>query len=117
MTFSRRVATLTAVVLIPIGIAGTSFLLGDDLETPSVPAEVDLQPTPGGGADDRPGEDTEPTAPDASPSDPRQDVVPQPSPTEGSVDDQSGDDDLDDDADDTDDPAVDDDARDGADDG
>ncbi|GAB2877771.1 small secreted hydrophilic protein [Streptomyces mayteni] len=116
MTFSRRVATLTAVVLIPIGIAGTSFLLGDDLETPSVPAEVDLEQTPGGGA-----EPTAPDAPPSEPSEPREDVVPRPSPTEGSVDDQPGDDDLDDDpaddADDPDDPATDDDGRDGADDG
>ncbi|MGW0816919.1 small secreted hydrophilic protein [Streptomyces viridiviolaceus] len=49
MVFSRRMAALAAVVLIPLGIAATSFALTDSPQEPRVPAEVELEsgsPTP-----------------------------------------------------------------------
>ncbi|GHB59994.1 hypothetical protein GCM10010377_58810 [Streptomyces viridiviolaceus] len=49
MVFSRRMAALAAVVLIPLGIAATSFALTDSPQEPKVPAKVELEsgsPTP-----------------------------------------------------------------------
>ncbi len=51
MVFSRRMAALAAVVLIPLGIAATSFALTDSPPDPKVPAKVELEsgspsPTP-----------------------------------------------------------------------
>ncbi|WP_217145510.1 small secreted hydrophilic protein [Streptomyces sp. AC627_RSS907] len=49
MVFSRRMAALAAVVLIPLGIAATSFALTDSPQEPRVPAKVELEsasPTP-----------------------------------------------------------------------
>lgn len=69
MAFSHRMATLAAVVLIPVGIAGTSFLLSDDPEPPRVPSDVELRDP----------------APPAAP--PHEEIVPGPSPTAGSIDD------------------------------
>ncbi|MPY57676.1 small secreted hydrophilic protein [Streptomyces spongiae] len=51
MVFSRRVAALAAVVVIPLGIAATSFALTDSPESPKVPPKVELDsgspsPTP-----------------------------------------------------------------------
>ncbi|MGX1130119.1 hypothetical protein RKD49_002309 [Streptomyces glaucescens] len=49
MSFTRRMATLAAVVVIPLGIAATSFALTDSPESPKVPAKVELEsgsPTP-----------------------------------------------------------------------
>ncbi|TDC27735.1 small secreted hydrophilic protein [Streptomyces sp. 8K308] len=107
MTFTHRMATLAAVVLIPVGIAGTSFLLSDDPADPSGPSEVELERVGDeqGGADTGGGGEAENTSP-TEPAPPREDVVPQPSPTEGSVDDTPDDDagdDAGDDADDADD--------------
>jgi hypothetical protein len=62
-------AALAAVVLIPVGIAGTSYLLSEDPMTPSVPADVELE---------------EPAPP---PKPPNEEVVPQPSATEDPLDD------------------------------
>ncbi|CAL9402043.1 hypothetical protein SUDANB58_01468 [Streptomyces sp. enrichment culture] len=42
MVFSRRMAALAAVVLIPLGIAATSFALADNPESPKVPSRVEL---------------------------------------------------------------------------
>ncbi|MCF2435800.1 hypothetical protein LV779_20145 [Streptomyces thinghirensis] len=42
MVFSRRMAAL-AVVLIPLGIAATSFALTDSPQEPKVPAKVELE--------------------------------------------------------------------------
>ncbi|KOG32128.1 hypothetical protein [Streptomyces resistomycificus] len=42
MVFSRRLAALAAVVVIPLGIAATSFALADSPESPKVPAKVEL---------------------------------------------------------------------------
>jgi hypothetical protein len=70
MVFSRRMAALAAVVLIPLGIAATSFALTDSPQEPKVPSKVELEsgsPTRGqgtgddsgaeGSADDGPGDD------------------------------------------------------------
>lgn len=49
MVFTRRIAALAAVVVIPLGIAATSFALTDSPESPKVPAKVELDsgsPTP-----------------------------------------------------------------------
>lgn len=49
MVFSRRLAALAAVVVIPLGIAATSFALTDSPEEPRVPPKVELDtgsPTP-----------------------------------------------------------------------
>ncbi|MEU3852346.1 small secreted hydrophilic protein [Streptomyces sp. NPDC029554] len=50
MAFSRRMAALSAVVLIPLGIAATSYALADRPEAPRVPSQqVELDrgtPTP-----------------------------------------------------------------------
>ncbi|WP_395573682.1 small secreted hydrophilic protein [Streptomyces sp. BK79] len=49
MVFSRRMAALAAVVLIPLGIAATSFALTDSPKEPKVPSKVELEsgsPTP-----------------------------------------------------------------------
>ncbi|CAM5635227.1 MULTISPECIES: small secreted hydrophilic protein [Streptomyces] len=42
MSFTRRMAALAAVVVIPLGIAATSFALTDSPEPPKVPAKVEL---------------------------------------------------------------------------
>ncbi|MFC4468249.1 small secreted hydrophilic protein [Streptomyces xiangluensis] len=42
MSFSHRIAALTAVVAIPLGIAATSYALTDSPESPKVPAKVEL---------------------------------------------------------------------------
>ncbi|MFI6643858.1 small hydrophilic protein [Streptomyces sp. NPDC050504] len=83
--FTHRLATLAAVVAIPVGIAATSYLLTDDPEKPEVPAQVELDTSP---APTTPG-----PAPTRSPagtptSAPTDAVVPGPSTT--------GDDDADD---------------------
>jgi hypothetical protein len=49
MVFSRRMAALAAVVVIPLGIAATSFALTDSPGPPTVPPRVELDsgsPTP-----------------------------------------------------------------------
>ncbi|MEU0372133.1 small hydrophilic protein [Streptomyces sp. NPDC006283] len=46
MTFTHRMATLAAVVAIPLGIAATSYALTDAPETPRVPPAVELDATP-----------------------------------------------------------------------
>ncbi|MET7294087.1 small secreted hydrophilic protein [Streptomyces griseoloalbus] len=42
MVFTRRMAALAAVVLIPLGVAATSFALSDSPEPPKVPPRVEL---------------------------------------------------------------------------
>ncbi|MFJ7137317.1 small secreted hydrophilic protein [Streptomyces fungicidicus] len=49
MVFTRRMAALAAVVLIPLGVAATSFALADSPAPPKVPPRVELDsgsPTP-----------------------------------------------------------------------
>jgi hypothetical protein len=96
MTFSRRMATLAAVVLIPVGIAGTSYLLTEDPEPPSVPSEVELDETQREGPQDG----TRSPSPSATPT---EEVVPRPSATEGSINDDDQDGAAEDDRDDRDD--------------
>ncbi|WP_149822598.1 small secreted hydrophilic protein [Streptomyces tailanensis] len=91
-SFSRRIATLAAVVAIPLGIAATSFALTDSPEAPKVPPKVELEkgasspaPTPTS------------TRPSATPSD---EVVPRPPVTDSPADDDDADDRGQDDADD-----------------
>lgn len=95
-------AALSAVVLIPLGIAATSFALTDRPEPPRVPSEVVLDsdsPTPSS----TPAAEPEPDRPEPTPSD---EVVSRPpvidSPTsddddddrgQGNADDRTGDDD------------------------
>ncbi|MGA6227260.1 small secreted hydrophilic protein [Streptomyces umbrinus] len=43
MVFSHRMAALAAVVVIPLGIAATSYALPDSPESPKVPPKVELE--------------------------------------------------------------------------
>jgi hypothetical protein len=91
MTFSRRMATLAAVVLIPVAIAGTSYLLTEDPEPPSVPSEVELDETQREQGGDQ-GQDQDGTRSPSPSATPTEEVVPRPSASEGSIhdDDQDG---------------------------
>lgn len=80
MVFSRRLAALAAVVVIPLGIAATSFALTDSPEAPKVPPKVELDsgsPTP------------TPTPPGPTPSD---EVVSRPPVTDSTASDDDDDD-------------------------
>ena len=82
MVFSRRMAALAAVVLIPLGIAATSFALTDSPKEPKVPAKVELEsgsPTPAPAS----------SSPQPTPSD---QVVTRPPVTDGPSDDDDDDD-------------------------
>ncbi len=82
MVFSRRMAALAAVVLIPLGIAATSFALTDSPQEPRVPAKVELEsgsPSPAPAS----------SSPDPTPSD---QVVTRPPVTDGPSDDDDDDD-------------------------
>ncbi|MEU9703258.1 small hydrophilic protein [Streptomyces sp. NPDC047981] len=46
MSFTHRLATLAAVVAIPLGIAATSYALTDEPEAPRVPPAVELSTAP-----------------------------------------------------------------------
>lgn len=104
MAFSHRIATLAAVVAIPLGITATSYALTDRPAPPEVPGRVELDsgsptgsPHPSGGPEPTGSGTAEPGgSPTASPGDV---VVPQPPATEGS----DSDDDVDDSTDDSDD--------------
>ena len=92
MAFSHRIATLTAVVAIPLGIAATSYALTDSPDPPASPPKVELE-----SGSPSPSKPASPSAhPSASPSDPSpatpgDESVPQPSATdEGSDDDDDG---------------------------
>ncbi|WP_328772226.1 small secreted hydrophilic protein [Streptomyces sp. NBC_00286] len=96
MAFSRRMAALSAVVLIPLGIAATSFALADNPESPKVPATVELDSGPPSPTIS-PGTGPSPT-PKPSPT-PSDEVVRPPvtdSPTGDDDDDDSGQGDADD---------------------
>ncbi|WP_121746592.1 small secreted hydrophilic protein [Streptomyces sp. E2N166] len=84
MVFSRRMAALAAVVLIPLGIAATSFALTDSPQEPKVPAKVELEsgsPTPA------------PTSSSSSPEPtPSDQVVTRPPVTDSAPDDDDDDD-------------------------
>ncbi|MEV5103689.1 small secreted hydrophilic protein [Streptomyces massasporeus] len=91
MVFSRRMAALSAVVLIPLGIAATSYALADSPASPRVPSQkVELDhgsatPTPTSTL--RPGRQA--TAPGATPGD---EVVSRPPVTDSSASDDDDDD-------------------------
>ncbi|MET9509161.1 small hydrophilic protein [Streptomyces flavidovirens] len=82
MAFSHRLATLAAVVAIPLGIAATSYALTDSAEAPKVPHKVELESTsPGTG---QPSPRTTPgSTPGTTPSDT---VVPGPTATDDDAD-------------------------------
>lgn len=74
MAFSHRIATLAAVVAIPLGIAATSYALTDAPAPPKPPAKVDLR---------------SPATPSRSPDSPGtsgDQVVPRPSATDDADD-------------------------------
>lgn len=80
MVFTRRMAALAAVVLIPLGVAATSYALADSPEPPKVPPRVELDsgsPTPPS------------TRPEPTPSD---EVVSRPPVTDSPADDDDDDD-------------------------
>ena len=81
MVFSRRMAALAAVVLIPLGIAATSFALTDSPQEPRVPAKVELE---SGSPGPKPTSSPEPT--------PSDQVVTRPPVTDGPSDDDDDDD-------------------------
>ncbi|MEV6589250.1 small secreted hydrophilic protein [Streptomyces acidicola] len=83
MVFSRRMAALAAVVVIPLGIAATSFALSDRPESPKVPPKVELD----SGSPSSPA--PTPSAPTPTPSD---EVVSRPPVTDSSADDDDDDD-------------------------
>nr|WTB34828.1 small secreted hydrophilic protein [Streptomyces sp. NBC_00830] len=79
MVFSRRLAALAAVVVIPVGVAATSFALADSPKSPEVPSQVDL---------DSGSPTATPTRPGPTPSD---EVVPRPEVTDSPADDDDDD--------------------------
>ncbi|MEU1572325.1 small secreted hydrophilic protein [Streptomyces collinus] len=89
MVFSRRMAALSAVVLIPLGIAATSYALADSPASPRVPSrQVELDhgsPTPTSTL--RPSQKA--TPPGATPGD---EVVSRPPVTDSSAGDDDDDD-------------------------
>ncbi|PWI10656.1 small secreted hydrophilic protein [Streptomyces sp. NWU339] len=88
MLFTRRMAALAAVVLIPPGVAATSFALSDSPAQPEVPSQVELDSSASPTATDlsaRPG---------PTPSD---EVVDRPSVTDSPASDDDADDGPDDD--------------------
>ncbi|HCA84110.1 MAG TPA: small secreted hydrophilic protein [Streptomyces sp.] len=91
MAFSHRMATLAAVVAIPLGIAATSYALTDSPEPPRAPSKVELD---GGGPEPAGGGTPHPSSPSPSPSPaaPGGEVVPRPPATDGprATDDDTG---------------------------
>lgn len=97
MAFSQRMAALTAVVAIPLGVAATSYALTDDPEEPTPPARVEME----GGTSSPSGSTPPSPAPEGTPSD---EVVSPPPVRDGPSTDPSGspgDDDADDTGDDS----------------
>ncbi|GGJ90615.1 hypothetical protein GCM10011583_22540 [Streptomyces camponoticapitis] len=100
MAFSLRLAALAAVVVVPLGIAATSYAMTDGPEAPKVPPGVQLDDTPsgtpsgtpsdpGGAGPGGPSPTGSPTGPPTgSPDDsPGDDIVPGPSAGDGDDDD------------------------------
>ncbi|MGW0561006.1 small hydrophilic protein [Streptomyces sp. NPDC003016] len=87
MAFSHRLATLAAVVAIPLGIAATSYALTDRPEPPKVPSKVELESTapdtPLSSPRTTPGPTPGTAAPSTTPSDA---VVPGPTATNDDAD-------------------------------
>lgn len=89
MAFSHRIATLAAVVAIPLGIAATSYALTDSPEPPRAPSKVELD---GGGPEPAGGGTPHPSFPSPAPAAPGDEVVPRPPATDGprATDDDTG---------------------------
>ncbi|GAA4680053.1 small secreted hydrophilic protein [Streptomyces youssoufiensis] len=93
MALSHRLATLTAVVAIPLGIAVTSYLLTDSPDSPKAPSKVELEsgtPAPDPSAPP----DATPTGPPPAsdrPAFPSHEAVPPPPATDGMADDTADD--------------------------
>ncbi|MFF2852885.1 small secreted hydrophilic protein [Streptomyces sp. NPDC058001] len=85
MVFSHRMAALAAVVVIPLGIAATSFALSDRPDSPKVPAKVELDSGSPSASPDSPTPSDE-----VVPPPPATDVPPTTSPTGGDDDDDRG---------------------------
>ncbi len=81
MAFSQRMAALTAVVAIPLGVAATSYALTDDPEEPAPPARVEME----GGRSSPPG--SAPPSPEGTPGD---EVVSPPPVRDGPATDPAG---------------------------
>lgn len=92
MAFSRRMAALSAVVLIPLGIAATSYALADSPRPPAVPSQqVELDRSPSPSAPTPPA--THDPAPKATPSrQPGDEVVSRPPVTDSPASDDDDDD-------------------------
>ncbi|WP_199548438.1 small hydrophilic protein [Streptomyces sp. N35] len=94
MAFSHRIATLAAVVAIPLGIAATSYALTDSPGTPKVPPKVELDNSSTG----TPGSSTPSRTPSPTPStrqpsgDPSDEVVSRPPVNDDDDDDDDRDD-------------------------
>ncbi|MFE6776169.1 small secreted hydrophilic protein [Streptomyces sp. NPDC057702] len=89
MPLTHRLATLTAVVAIPLGIAVTSYLLTDAPDAPRAPAKVELE-----SGSPSPGPTGSPPAPPparTSPASPGDEAVPPPPATDGMADDTADD--------------------------
>ncbi|MDG4865723.1 small secreted hydrophilic protein [Streptomyces sp. T-3] len=89
MAFSRRIATLAAVVAIPLSIAATSYALTDNSEPSKAPPKVELD----SGSSSATPSDAPSTAPATSTPTPGDEVVKRPPVSEGAS--GSGDDDDD----------------------
>ncbi|MGH3659863.1 MAG: hypothetical protein ACRDUA_24750 [Micromonosporaceae bacterium] len=90
MTFTKRIATLAAVVAIPLGIAATSQILAGGQEKPDVPQRVRLDGGTATPAPATPGTGTPSPGATPSPSPSKtggDEVVPGPSPRGGGDDD------------------------------
>ncbi|MEU3300588.1 small hydrophilic protein [Streptomyces sp. NPDC006678] len=103
MSFVHRLATLAAVVAIPLGIAATSYVLTDAPEAPKVPPTVELSTSPAAGGTPAaptpspPTPSTSPSTPAVTPAPttpppPTDAVVPGPAATDDDEDDDFGDD-------------------------
>jgi hypothetical protein len=95
MAFTHRMATLAAVVAIPLGIAATSYALTDAPKTPQVPpaVELDTTPRPASPAPSAAPGGTPSGGPSGTPTGPRPTgdaVVPGPAATDDDDDDDTG---------------------------
>lgn len=102
MAFSKRMAALTAVVAIPLGVAATSYALTDDPEDPTPPARVEME-----GGSSSPAESTSPPSGTSPGEETGKETVSPPPVRDGPTTDPSGTA-SDDDGDDTGDDAGDD---------
>lgn len=95
MAFTHRMATLAAVVAIPLGIAATSYALTDSPGDPEVPPAVELdatpRPAPPPSGTPSGGPSADPTAVPTTPSPTGDAVVPGPAATDDDDNDDADD--------------------------